>query len=421
MKPVDLVLGRLERHKPAGNGQWKACCPAHDDRNPSLSISEGENGAVLLHCFAGCEAAAVVQAMGLTMGDLYPPKDAASGGRSRAQRNYTRPTGAPAMRLAPGEQRERPPAETSPTRPRLFTLTRADHIERKPTDWLIRGYLVRDTLAGLIAPPGACKSFLAVDWACRVATGTDWYGREVKPGAVFYLAGEGQRGLRKRMDGWEIANGVSLQGAPLFVASSLPFLCDEGNAQETLEIIEEMADTIFFDKGTEPALIVVDTVARAMNGANENSAEDMGRFVASLDLLRRQWGATVLTVHHTGHQAADRGRGSSNYGASLDSDFYLTAKGDQVLLTSGPKAKDWRPPPPVTLTRVEVEVEVPGEDGEPVRETTLTLHDAPGQMMDTAQRDKAVELGRQGMSQRQIAEAIGASKSSVQRWLKEAV
>lgn len=412
-RPIDVVLGRLERCKPAGSGQWKACCPAHDDRNPSLSIKEGDSGAVLLKCFAGCETADVVAAMGLELSALFPPKDSASGGNSRAQRNFTRPPGARTERETP--------APAAPAKPRLFTLTRADHIERKPTDWLIRGYLVRDTLAGLIAPPGACKSFLAVDWACRVATGTDWYGREVKQGAVFYLAGEGQRGLRKRMDGWELATGVSLQGAPLFVASSLPFLCDEGNAQETLEIIEEMADTIFFDKGTEPALIVVDTVARAMNGANENSAEDMGRFVASLDLLRRQWGATVLTVHHTGHQTQDRGRGSSNYGASLDSDFYLSAKGDQVLLTSGPKAKDWRPPPPVTLTRVEVEVEVPGEDGEPVRETTLTLHDAPGQMMDTAQRDKAVELGRQGMSQRQIAEAIGASKSSVQRWLKEAV
>src|SRR5690606_34204455 len=156
------------------------------------------------------------------------------------------------------------------------------------------------------------------------------------------------------------------------------------NAQQTLEIIGEMADSIFFDGGTEPALIVVDTVARAMNGANENSAEDMGRFVASIDTLRRQWGATVLTVHHTGHDpgAQGRGRGSSNYGASLDSDFYLAAKGDLVLLTSGPKAKDWKPPPAVTLTRVEIEVEVPGEDGEPVMETTLALHDSPGAIAD---------------------------------------
>lgn len=407
MSAVEKVLATLERVKPAGHGHWKARCPAHDDRNPSLSIKEGDNGTVLIKCFAGCDVASVVGAMGLQMADLFPPRDRSSRGNGPDQfrPKYKAPTKA---------------ANEAPPPPRLFTLTRADHIERKATDWLIRGYLVRDTLAGLIAPPGACKSFLAVDWACRVATGTDWYGREVKAGAVFYLAGEGQRGLRKRIDGWEKANGVSLNGAPLFIASSLPFLCDEGNAQQTVEIIEEMADTIFFDGGTEPALIVVDTVARAMNGANENSTEDMGRFVASLDLLRARWNATVLTVHHTGHAAADRGRGSSNYGASLDSDFYLTAKGDLVLLTSGPKAKDWRPPPPVTLTRVEVPVEVPGDDGEPVMETTLTLRDAPGAIVDSSKRDKVLELHKEGLSQREIAKVAGTSKTNVQRWLKEA-
>src|SRR5690606_37511242 len=128
------------RHKPAGAGEWKACCPAHDDRTPSLSISEGENGKVLLHCFAGCDVADVVAAMGLATSDLFPPKDSTGRGNSRMQRNYTRP---------PGARPERDtPAPPTASKPRLFTLTRADHIERKPTHWLIRGYLVRDTLAG---------------------------------------------------------------------------------------------------------------------------------------------------------------------------------------------------------------------------------------------------------------------------------
>lgn len=414
MSAVDKVLATLDRVKPQGHGKWKARCPAHDDNNPSLSIAEGDNGAVLVHCHAGCEITDVVGAMGLQLPDLYPEdtRKSKSRGSSASNRQFLRDAGAKRETI-------KAPAADEPKR-RLFTLVRADHIERKATDWLIRGYLVRDTLAGLIAPPGACKSFLAVDWACRVATGTDWYGRAVKQGAVFYLAGEGQRGLRKRIDGWEQANGVSLDGAPLFVASSLPFLCDEGNAQETLEIIEEMADTIFFDKGTEPALIVVDTVARAMNGSDENSAADMGLFIKAIDMLRSKWNATVLTVHHTGHANTDRGRGSSNYGASLDSDFYLAVKGDRILLTSGPKAKDWRAPAPVTLTKVEMHVEVIGDDGEPEQETTLTLQDEPGKNAERDDHERVLELKREGMSQRDIVKATGVAKSTVQRWLSKA-
>ncbi len=415
MSAVDKVLATLDRVKSAGHGQWKARCPAHDDNNPSLSVSEGENGAVLIKCFAGCDTANVVGAMGLQMTDLFPENTRkTSKGNSAINRQFLRDAG------AKRETVKAPAAEPDKPKRRLFTLIRADHIERKATDWLIRGYLVRDTLAGLIAPPGACKSFLAVDWACRVATGTDWYGRAVKQGAVFYLAGEGQRGIRKRLDGWEMANGVSLDGAPLFVASALPFLCDEGNALETLEIIEEMADSIFFDKGTEPALIVVDTVARAMNGSNENSAEDMGRFVASLDMLRSKWGATILTVHHTGHATTERARGSSNYGASLDSDFYLAVKGDRILLTSGPKAKDWRAPPPVTLAKVEMHVEVIGDDGEPEQETTLTLQEQGGAYLQKEDRDQVLQLHGEGMSQRDIVKATGVAKSTVQRWLAKA-
>jgi len=52
-------------------GGWKAKCPSHDDQNPSLSISEGEGGRVLLHCFAGCAVDEIVSDLGLEMTDLF--------------------------------------------------------------------------------------------------------------------------------------------------------------------------------------------------------------------------------------------------------------------------------------------------------------------------------------------------------------
>jgi hypothetical protein len=69
---LDKVLSCLERVKPAGAHKWKACCPAHNDKNPSLAISETSDGTVLLKCWAGCTAQNIVSAIGLELRDLFP-------------------------------------------------------------------------------------------------------------------------------------------------------------------------------------------------------------------------------------------------------------------------------------------------------------------------------------------------------------
>jgi len=71
MTPLDNILPRLDKLRQTGTNRWVACCPAHDDHNPSLSISETDDGTVLLHCFPGCPTQAVVDAMGLKMRDLF--------------------------------------------------------------------------------------------------------------------------------------------------------------------------------------------------------------------------------------------------------------------------------------------------------------------------------------------------------------
>jgi putative DNA primase/helicase len=69
---VEVLLGRLEGVRRAGPSSWMARCPAHPDRNPSLSIAL-RDGRVLLHCFAGCPPEAVLGAVGLTWKDLREP------------------------------------------------------------------------------------------------------------------------------------------------------------------------------------------------------------------------------------------------------------------------------------------------------------------------------------------------------------
>jgi hypothetical protein len=70
MKPVEKVLGRLEGVVES-SGSWKALCPSHADREPSLSVSEGDDGRALIKCFAGWEAPESVAELGLEMGDLF--------------------------------------------------------------------------------------------------------------------------------------------------------------------------------------------------------------------------------------------------------------------------------------------------------------------------------------------------------------
>lgn len=67
---VQEFISNLEKVKQTDNG-WTALCPAHDDHNPSLSIGEGDDGRILLHCFAGCPVEDVVASLGLTMKDLF--------------------------------------------------------------------------------------------------------------------------------------------------------------------------------------------------------------------------------------------------------------------------------------------------------------------------------------------------------------
>jgi hypothetical protein len=73
-RPVATVWDALERAdcRPRGPEQsFMARCPAHDDHDPSLSVTEGGDGRVLLHCFAGCEIGAILAALGLTVVDLF--------------------------------------------------------------------------------------------------------------------------------------------------------------------------------------------------------------------------------------------------------------------------------------------------------------------------------------------------------------
>jgi len=89
MSPADTLLALLHRLKRTGPHRWHACCPAHDDRSPSLNLRELEDGRLLLHCFGGCSVQEVVSALGLQMTDLFPPQATQSAGHQPVRRAFS--------------------------------------------------------------------------------------------------------------------------------------------------------------------------------------------------------------------------------------------------------------------------------------------------------------------------------------------
>lgn len=71
---IENLLNALRKVRVTGSGEWVACCPAHDDRSPSLAIKDNGDGRILVHCFAGCPVEEVLGSVGMTLSDLMPEK-----------------------------------------------------------------------------------------------------------------------------------------------------------------------------------------------------------------------------------------------------------------------------------------------------------------------------------------------------------
>jgi hypothetical protein len=227
-------------------------------------------------------------------------------------------------------------------------LTFAEDLECRAPDWLIPKLLEKDSLAAIFGAPGSGKSFLAIDITCRLASGEPWRGHHVEPGPVVYVAGEGRAGIARRVAGWQQQNGElpkrSLAFMPAFdVADRLSYT-------ETAQAIAEEMDE-------PPRLIVLDTLARCLHG-DENSSQDMSAFVTACDRLRADFdGATVLLVHHTGHAAGERARGSSVLPAALDAAYRVEIDSSRRIVTcTTTKLKDGEIGEPLVAELQQVEL-----------------------------------------------------------------
>lgn len=260
-------------------------------------------------------------------------------------------------------------AKPEESQPR-FRFIRASDIEVRQPEWLIRGLLERDALALVFGDPGCGKSFLAVDWACSVATGRDYAGHKVNHGPVLYIAGEGRNGLARRLHAWTIRTGESLEDAPLYLSSGPTALCDADSAHEMQAAVADFAEA----EGS-PALVVVDTLARNFGPGDENSTSDMSAAIQALDAIRAIHGCTVLLLHHTGHADKTRARGAMALKGALDAEYRLERGDDGVTRLDATKMKDAQEPPPLAFKLCTVELGFEDDDGEPVTSAVLDAVD----------------------------------------------
>ena len=190
-----------------------------------------------------------------------------------------------------------------------------------PPKWVIRGVAEEDSLIGMFGPPKTGKSFITIDMAACVATGKEWHGKTTNQGLVLYLCGEGHRGLSRRLLAWEQVHQESLKDSRLHYSERGVQILDNLDAEMMRNEAQILQDTY----GEAPKLIVIDTLARNFGPGNENSTEDMNRFVANVDrYIREEFNCATILVHHTGHNEGGRGRGSSVLPAALDAEYKVT-------------------------------------------------------------------------------------------------
>jgi KaiC/GvpD/RAD55 family RecA-like ATPase len=233
-----------------------------------------------------------------------------------------------------------------------FRLVRFSDLVATEPDYLVGGLLERDTMALVFGDPAAGKSFLTIDLGACVATGTAFHGRPVKRGAVIYIAGEGHGGLARRRMAWETERGIAISDdVPFYTSTVAGNFLDDAVTEGVLAAIRATAET-----AGPPALIVVDTLARNFGGGDENSTQDMNRFIAAIDRLKAQWpGCTALIVHHTGHGNKGRSRGSMALFGAVDAEYRVEKDGMAMTVTNT-KMKDGPPPAPMGFEMVEVQL-----------------------------------------------------------------
>lgn len=215
----------------------------------------------------------------------------------------------------PGEHVE----QHEPPKARLVPIPWSDLHSLPKREPLVGGLLDRVGMSVLFGGSNTGKTFFGLDLSARVALDWPWRGRTIRHGAVVYIAAEGGLGIEERLTAFRYHHDIEADGVPLFVIPEPIDLC---RADTDTELLLERIAALPTVLPVE--LIVVDTLSRAMAGGNENSPDDMGRFVRHCDTLRLGTEAHLMVIHHAGKDDSRGARGHSLLKAAADTEIEVT-------------------------------------------------------------------------------------------------
>lgn len=229
-----------------------------------------------------------------------------------------------------------------------------DLLAIRPPDYLVSRLLPASGITCLAGPSGTGKTFLALAFACSVATGAECLGYAVKRGRALYLAAEGFHGICARLLAWEKAHGHKIDPDWLCIVEPPLILTDRNNFDGLLLRLDQWRA----DHG-DISLIVVDTLAQTMTGA-ENEDGPMKTFVRAVEKMSSRYRCAILVLHHPPKDTAEKSgaqlfRGHGSLYAALQCGLLMRPGAGHVELTQ-PKNKDDDPAPKLTLAWAPVDV-----------------------------------------------------------------
>ena len=208
---------------------------------------------------------------------------------------------------------------------------RACELDAQPPEarWLIRQVWVNEGVGVVGGQPKLGKSWMGLDMAISVASGTPCLGRYPveRPGpAVVYLAEDSLGAVRSRIDAICTHRRLDLNRLPLYAITAPVVRLDLAEHQAALHATMERL---------RPRLLVLDPLVR-MHRLNENDASEISGLLGFLRELQRKWAVAIVLVHHASKRSRARPgqalRGSSDLHAFVDSLAYLAKHGDELLL-----------------------------------------------------------------------------------------
>lgn len=222
-----------------------------------------------------------------------------------------------------------PPA---PGEPRFKPMSLAEFSKRPPKEWLVDGVIGAGDLAMVYGPPGSGKTFIVIDLIFSACLGKKFAMSFDVPAPinVAYCAGEGVGGLPARFQAAMEFYGVdNLPNLTIF--DTTPQLFDQSSADAIDRFVAEWHENQLAGRVDKLDLLVIDTMHSATLGADENSAQDIGKVLSAVKAATKLLGCTVLLVHHTNKQGTAE-RGSSALKGAMDTQIEIKPAASKYMM-----------------------------------------------------------------------------------------